>query len=114
VVPGSIIDITYNIRSPFLYNLPTWQFQYGVPVEYSEYSMMVPEYYNYRIYMQGYEPLVVSEQRPSNVSYQLPGGRPADGTSLVTASTTEYRWVMEDVPAMRAEPIPTTFAITCR
>ena len=104
VVPGSIIEVAYNIRSPFLYNLPTWQFQYGVPVEYSEYSLMVPEYYNYRIYMQGYEPLVVSEQKPSNTSYQLPGRRPADGTGVVTAQTTEYRWVMEDLPAMRAEP----------
>lgn len=105
VQPGSIIEYRYTIRSPFMYNLPTWQFQYGVPVEYSEYNLQIPEYYNYQFYMQGYESLDVSDQEVIPVTYLLPtGGSPGSGSNSVTASATAYKWVMTDVPAMRSEP----------
>lgn len=91
IQPGSIIEYRYTIRSPFLYNLPTWQFQYGVPVEYSEYNLQLPEFYNYQFYMQGYESLDVAEQEVSSLT-------------SVSASATSYKWVMTDVPAMRREP----------
>ncbi len=109
IQPGSIVEYRYSIRSPFLYNLPTWQFQYAVPVEYSEYNLELPEFYNYQFYMQGYEDLDISEQDVSSVSYLLPSGnRPQDGTGRVSANTTTYKWVMRDVPAMRPEPYTTS------
>ncbi|TVR40842.1 MAG: DUF3857 domain-containing protein [Bacteroidia bacterium] len=108
IQPGSIIEYRYTLRSPFLYNLPTWQFQYGVPVEYSEYNLQLPEFYNYQFYMQGYEELYVAEQEVSSVNYVIPlTSRPQDGTSTVSASATSYKWLMTDVPAMRPEPYTT-------
>ncbi len=105
IQPGSIVEYRYTIRSPFLYNLPSWQFQHTVPVEYSEYNLELPEFYNYQFYMQGYETLDIAEQDVASMTYLLPmGNRPRDGTGRVTASTTTYKWVMSDVPAMRSEP----------
>ncbi len=108
IKPGSIVEYRYTIRSPFLYNLPTWQFQYSVPVEYSEYNLQLPEFYNYQVYMQGYEELDLAEQDVASVTYLIPSGsRPQDGSSTVSASATIYKWVMSDIPAMRSEPYTT-------
>lgn len=104
IKPGSIIEYGYTIRSPFLYNLPTWQFQYGIPVEYSEYELRIPEFYKYQFFMQGYEVPSISEQKITSTTYTLRGDRPTDGVGHVSANITNYRWVMQDIPALRAEP----------
>jgi transglutaminase-like putative cysteine protease len=108
IQPGSIVEYRYTIRSPFLYNLPTWQFQYSVPVEYSEYNLQIPEFYNYQFYMQGYEVVDIAEQDIASVQFLLnASGRQQGGGNVMSAKTTNYKWVMSDVPAMRPEPFTT-------
>ncbi len=108
IQPGSIVEYRYTIRSPFMYNLPTWQFQYSVPVEYSEYNLQLPEFYNYQFYMQGYEDLDIAEQDIASVNFLLPGrSQQQGGSNVISATTTNYKWVMSDVPAMRSEPFTT-------
>lgn len=93
VRPGSILEIGYTIRSNYLYNLQPWQFQYSIPVEHSEYSLMVPDFFDYRFYVQGYEPFYTFETKkvsPGRLSFMTRG--------------TRYHWVMKDVPALSEEP----------
>ncbi len=52
---GSILEITYTITSPFFYSPPDWQFQYSIPVAYSEYILYQPAFYNFNFFVQGYQ-----------------------------------------------------------
>lgn len=49
VQEGSIIEYDYKIVSDFLLNLPTWRFQYDIPVQYSMLQYTIPEYFNYQV-----------------------------------------------------------------
>lgn len=40
---GSVMDVEYTVVSPFLFSIQDWQFQYKIPVLYSEYKAhMIP------------------------------------------------------------------------
>jgi hypothetical protein len=53
VKEGSIIEYKYTIRSPYFSNLQDWKFQKSIPVNYSEYKTIVPEYFTYNFYSRG-------------------------------------------------------------
>ena len=55
VTVGSVIDLNYDVTSDFLFNLQDWNFQYMIPVIYSEYKTIIPEYLSYRQHLSGYE-----------------------------------------------------------
>lgn len=54
VKEGSIIEYKYTIRSPYFSNLQDWKFQHTIPVDYSEYQTIIPEYYSYNYYSRGF------------------------------------------------------------
>lgn len=51
---GSIIEYTYTISSYELFGLPNWQFQYRIPVLWSEYNTSIPIYFTFRKDWHGY------------------------------------------------------------
>lgn len=53
VKEGSIIEYKYTIKSPYFSNLQDWKFQQIIPVEYSEYKTIIPEYYSYNFFSRG-------------------------------------------------------------
>lgn len=50
---GSVIDLEYQIRSPYL-NISDVQFQFDIPVKKLEYKITIPEYYVFNMKMKGY------------------------------------------------------------
>jgi hypothetical protein len=50
---SSIIEIEYTIRSPFLFNIPIWDFQHNIPVIYSKLEINIIPYYEYIYLMKG-------------------------------------------------------------
>ena len=89
VKKGSVVEITYLIKSDFLFNLQDWEFQSTIPIAWSEYRVWIPEFFRYDKYMQGYIKLDVSQTEPGS-----------DGTG--------FRWVAQHVPAFKEEPFITT------
>jgi hypothetical protein len=94
VKPGSLIEYTYTVTSPFKFNLPDWQFQWEIPVVSSRYLLTVVPFYEYIFLFQG--AMKFSKQKTW------------DGTEtqkLGPASYKEryYEFVMENVPAFRDE-----------
>ncbi len=86
VKEGSVIDVSYTVSTDHAYRLPGWYFQYTIPVQYSSYQVIVPEYFNYRQHMTGYERVETelgsssrtvvfsySSQRRSSQSYRQQG-----------------------------------------
>ncbi|MEQ8425793.1 MAG: DUF3857 domain-containing protein, partial [Cyclobacteriaceae bacterium] len=61
VMVGSVIDITYKVTSPYLFNFQDWEFQTTIPVRWSEYQARIPEYYEYQRFLQGYVQLKINE-----------------------------------------------------
>jgi hypothetical protein len=50
---GSIIEYQYTIRSYYNDDPRGWEFQTMIPVNYSEYKTLIPEYYTYRTNLRG-------------------------------------------------------------
>lgn len=50
---GSVIEYTYVLKSPFMFNLPDWEFQSKIPTLYSEYEVHVVPFYEYTYLAQG-------------------------------------------------------------
>jgi len=112
---GSVIEYSYLVVSPFTFNFQDWTFQREIPVRWSEYRAAIPEYFDYKMLMQGYEPLEVQERNEATTQYTISwsskveyGERTSGGSTVVTPRVTNYRWAMKAVPAMREEPYMTT------
>ncbi len=88
---GSIIEISYTLKS-YYQDFPTWNFQYQIPVLWSEIRITHPRSYNYDVTIQSDIPLTISEndQKKQN--------------SLLI----KYRFAMANIPALKDEPYITT------
>ncbi len=113
---GSVIELTYKVKSDFIFNFQDWEFQSTIPTVWSEYRARIPEYFSYDKYMQGYIPLSVNEEsrEPATITI-VSKDRTGDKTTQTTFNTDkidlqEYRfvWAAKDVPAFKPEPFITT------
>ena len=93
VKEGSVIEYSYTVTSDFLFNFPDWQFQYDIPVKWSEYWAMFPDFCIFEKYMQGYIP---------PTSYEV------TSKNTVDFKTEAHHWISKDVPAFKAEPYMTS------
>lgn len=120
VKEGSVIEISYGIKSDFLFNFQDWEFQETIPTVWSEYRARIPEYYNYDKYMQGYIPLFIHEETQVSQSIELnyverTEGVPMNGVvssqhhEKIEYQENRFRWVSKDVPAFKSEPYMTTY-----
>ena len=92
VKEGSVIEYSYTVTSEFLSNFPNWQFQYDIPVRWSEYWAMFPEFFFFEKYMQGYiAPTSYEIKNKANSDFQIQA----------------HHWVSKDVPAFKEEPFMT-------
>lgn len=92
VKEGSIIEYSYTLMSDFYTNFPNWQFQYTIPVRHSEFWAIIPEFFHYEKYMQGYVQVSKYEVLPKNsTDFQV----------------NAHHWVMQNAPAFKEEPLMT-------
>ncbi len=117
VKEGSVIEFKYTLKSDFIYNLFTWKFQSDIPVRWSEFRAKIPEYFYYKSFMGGFMPLTLAESKSYKDSFRYnitsvdPGiGRSGSVRSSGTLSPdgTAFRWVLENVPAIKEEAYITT------
>ncbi|GAB2775646.1 transglutaminase-like putative cysteine protease [Hymenobacter luteus] len=114
---GSILEFTYVIRSPFLFNLQDWQFQQEIPVRWSEYRVQIPGFFVYKELSHTYWPFAINEtgSAPYTTAYREKvedsfgghAGLQERSYSISTQAITR-RWVQKDVPAFQEEPFLTT------
>jgi hypothetical protein len=117
VKEGSIIELSYSITSDFLYDFRGWNFQYGSPALFSQYSASIPEYFVYRRSTTGYLNFDISNEKQAkrtfNIHYDAEinpgitsggGGRTSAENYTLDANTTETVMAVKDVPALIPEP----------
>jgi hypothetical protein len=119
---GAVIEYAYTVTSDFLFNFQDWTFQREIPTRWSEFRASIPEYFDYKMLMQGYEPLALQTQEQSQEQYTLrervnkvdgvgfSGATTHEATQsqVIMARATNYHWAMRNVPALRNEPFMTT------
>ncbi|WP_188558842.1 transglutaminase domain-containing protein [Hymenobacter glacieicola] len=115
---GSILEFTYAIRSPFLFNLQDWQFQQAIPVRWSEYRVQIPSFYRYKEMTRSYWPFAVNTsgaaqytttyREKTQDSYGATNASSTDKAYQISTQALTRRWVQQDIPAFRPEPFLTT------
>jgi len=119
VKPNSIIEYQYEIRSDFTFNLQSWTFQNSIPVLWSEYSVIIPEYFEYKKISHGYVPFTVNEESYTTQKFTVhvaaslsqqgfQTDREPAHDDVYQPGAKEYHWVTTNVPALKAEPYLTT------
>ena len=63
---GSVVDIKYTVKTPYLFSLPTWYFQAGIPVYHSSYTITYPDFIEYEMATKGFAK--IKEEETSNIS----------------------------------------------
>ncbi|MEN8248503.1 MAG: DUF3857 domain-containing protein [Bacteroidota bacterium] len=111
VKEGSVIELSYKLISPFIWNLTTWKFQDDIPTVHSEYKVTIPEYFDYQLLFSGYHPMAVNE-RDNTSGFVIIQTKNRTGYTNVKTTydtdkydyrATKYRWVAKDVPAFKLE-----------
>lgn len=107
VKEGSILDISYTIKSDFLFNLQPWSFQGSYPRLWSEYNLNLPEYFDYAFVAKGNTNFFVKESKYKATNYVIRIAAEIitqkDDLISINSNNSITRWVMKDVPALIEE-----------
>ena len=97
---GSVIEFSYQHKSENLVKFPVCDFQYSIPVNYTEYKTEIPEYYIYKTILKGYAD-VKSESKlnQGSVSFSNEYGQ----TRSMTYRQISSSYIAKDVPALKEE-----------
>jgi len=91
---GSIIEYSYRLESPNLFNFKTWEFQSDIPKVYSEYLAYIPAVYNYNVSLRGFYELSNNKSEIARECLRVNG---------VPIDCSKIWYVMKDVPAFVEE-----------
>ncbi len=113
---GSVIEFSYKFKSPFLQYFPEKYFQDLIPIAWSEYIVMIPEYFEYKKIVGGDKKADILENNTTgktiliSIKNEMKVGLQREGTAREKPRTerVDYmakitRWVYKDLPALRNE-----------
>ena len=113
VKEGSIIEIEYNIKDEGTGLIDEWAFQEQIPVDYSEYSTRIPEYYVYNTHFRGWLVPKVTEvlQRESielrSKEKDVMDRRPRETANFnvqqISFNVKNTNYKLENIPAIKNE-----------
>lgn len=92
---GCIIEYSYQLESPYVFNFRTWIFQWDIPKIYSEYIAKIPAVYNYNVSLKGSQKLNSSKAELEKDCFNPSGGVKADCSRIY--------YIMENIPALIEE-----------
>lgn len=90
-----IIEYSYRLNSPFIFNFKTWEFQSDIPKIYSEYNPLIPAVYNYNVTLRGPLQLTKTSAKLEKECFQPGGGFKADCSKMT--------YIMTNIPAFVEE-----------
>lgn len=107
---GSIIEFQYEIRSPYISNFQSWEFQGNNPVLWSEYNASIPQFFSYAFLSQGYRSFDIRDSKDRTVTFNIRDTKGAGATENYnfSAGVTDYRWVMKEVTPLKEEGYTST------
>ncbi len=109
VKEGSIIEYSYVINSPSIGALKDWNFQYSIPVNYSEFKTFVPQYFVYKPLQKGFIfPKVTTEKSDQSISYNYKptftaGGNNSSSQEKLSFDEIQTTYLAYNLPAIKEE-----------
>ncbi len=91
---GSIIEYSYRLKSPNLFNFKTWEFQSSIPKVISEYLVYIPGIYNYNVSLRGFQKLTDQKVELNKECLRLSG---------VAIDCSKINYMMKNIPAFIEE-----------
>lgn len=91
---GSVIEYSYRLNSPNLFNYKTWEFQSDIPKLHSEYVAFIPGNYNYNVSLRGYQKLTDQKSEISKECLRSGGA---------TVDCSKITYLMKNIPAFIEE-----------
>jgi len=114
VVEGSIIEYSYTIKSNFVFNIPSWEFQAPeYPTLWSEYNVAIPSLLIYMSLRQGSHSFFIENKVETSQNYMVKqkvgsGIAATEQTLNVNAPVYKKKWVMKDLPSLKYEKFLTS------
>ena len=90
VKEGSVIEFKYIIKSPYIWNIDEFKFQYDIPIKTLEAEIRTPEGFNFRAAHKGYISFYPQESKEKDHRLGMP--------------VNIKRYVLNNVPAVKKEP----------
>jgi transglutaminase-like putative cysteine protease len=109
---GSVVEYKVTIISPFISNFPEWEFQKDIPVNYTQYTTLIPEYFFYNTHYKGFfTPTILTDSKSRNITYNytekvIPGmgtPMPRRMSSELNFKEAIVKYTLEKVPALKEE-----------
>ncbi|TDQ12095.1 DUF3857 domain-containing protein [Pedobacter metabolipauper] len=91
---GSIIEYSYTIQSPYIFNFRRWEFQSDIPKMHSEYIAFIPAYYNYHTSLRGALKFTTENAEINNGCLNING---------VMVNCSKMSYIIKNVPAFIEE-----------
>ncbi len=112
---GSVIDIKYEINcKSFFRNMRPWLFQHSIPTIYSEYMVLVPDYFKFRQFVLGFESFTTTEEttipKTINQTYKTQSATQSGRyqQSTIPISVNCYHMIAENLPKFEEEAFIST------
>lgn len=111
VKEGSVIEFRYTIKCPSDRMIREWAFQSSIPVNYSEFSTFIPEYYVFNSRQKGYLfPKVTTTKNPKSITFNIKERNSGYASKTTSFSTEKLDYIENqntfialDLPAMKDE-----------
>tara|TARA_R110002051_G_scaffold3131_4_gene16829 strand:+ start:8274 stop:9383 length:1110 start_codon:yes stop_codon:yes gene_type:complete len=109
---GSVIDLKYDIASDMVGYMDDYILQYGIPLDFVELSVEIPEYFNFKRFTKGFYLISLKEsQRNRKIEYSYKTQRDDSFGSIGSKSTNQlaeleffekhYEVNAENIPALK-------------
>lgn len=114
VSEGSIIEYSYTIKSNFIFNIPSWEFQHPqYPSLWNEYNIAIPNLLVYMSLRQGQNNFYIDKTEEGYKTYSVKvkhgdGIMQTEQSLSVSTQVSKHRWVMKDIPGIKIEDYITT------
>lgn len=92
---GSIIEYSYRLVSPDLFNFRTWQLQDKIPKINSRFEALIPGLYTYNVVLRGPYPLTTQDAKLNSGCFRI-AGRDIDCSHMTYGMTNIPAFVEED------------------
>ena len=98
VEEGSVIEYKYTRVSNDAFHLDPWVVQGGLPVQFGQHEVQIPEYFQYKFNTKGYETVSV-KQGASTQGFNV-----GNTTGQALLNCRDYIFTVQNVPAVKDEP----------
>ena len=90
---GTVIEYEFQRQSPYIYTISDWDAQCAMPVFFTEYTITIPEWFNFNTAMHG-RATITGSRKDDTFKAVLPGG-------LLTCAATVNHFEGKELPAVK-------------